>query len=103
MVNLMFIALIFVLSRLLHSHGYVTWIFVGVFVYLLAVEKIDEITANNSHSRSFSHYFTVMILTIFSALSGMRFLHSLVMGMSTLLSGFISAGVLGAVEIELLY
>ena len=44
-----------------------------------------------------------MILTILSAVSGMRFLHSLVMGILTLLSGFISAGVLGAVEIEALY
>lgn len=77
------------LTRLIHTHKFVAWIFVAVFAYLLAVEKVDEIADNNELSRSLSHYFTIMILTIFTAISGMRFLHSLIMGVLMFTLGFI--------------
>lgn len=101
--NLLFLALLFLLSGMIHSHSFVAWVFVGVFTYLLAVEKVDEMSAANPISRSFSHYFTMMIFTVFSAISGMRFLHSLVMGSVTLVFGFVSAGVVGAVEMGSVY
>jgi cytochrome b subunit of formate dehydrogenase len=44
-----------------------------------------------------------MIVTLFSAISGMRFVHSLVMGLLALLFGAVSAGVLGYAGIDSLY
>lgn len=35
--NLLFLVLLFFLSRLIHSHNFVSWIFIGVFTYLLFV------------------------------------------------------------------
>lgn len=36
-VSFAFLLLLFFLSRVLHSHQFVSWVFVGVFTYLLAV------------------------------------------------------------------
>ena len=51
--------------------------------------------ADDDISRGFSHYFTIMIFTILSAISGMRFLHTLFMGVLTLVFGIVSVGILG--------
>ena len=102
-VNLFFIGLIFMLTRVIHTHKFVAWIFVGVFTYLLAVEQVDEMSENNILSRSLSHYFTIMILTVFTAVSGIRFLHSLIMGVLMIISGFVEVGIMGMVDIEVIY
>jgi hypothetical protein len=33
--------LLFFLSKIIYSYNFVSWVFIGVFLYLLTVEKID--------------------------------------------------------------
>lgn len=35
--GLLFLGLLFFLSRMLHSHSFVTWVFIGVFTYYLII------------------------------------------------------------------
>ena len=101
--NMLFLVLLLLLCGLIHSHSFVSWIFVGVFTYLLAVEKVDEVASNNSLSRTLSYYMTIMILTIFIAISGMRFVHSLTMATFSILAGIVSVSVIGSLEIDSIY
>ena len=76
--------MLLLLSNCIHSHDFVTWIFVGTFAYLVAVENSSEYrTQGNDLQRNFSHYFSLMNITIFTAISGIRFVQSLVMGLLT--------------------
>lgn len=49
--NLLFLVLLFFLSKVIHSHNFVSWIFIGVFFYLISVEKLDEISDDKGLSR----------------------------------------------------
>ena len=44
-----------------------------------------------------------MIVTLFTAMSGLRFLHSVVMGILVVLLGIVSEAILGEVEINTIY
>lgn len=49
--GLLFLALLFFLSQMLHSHSFVTWIFIAVFMYYLTIEKVDELSRNKILTR----------------------------------------------------
>lgn len=103
-VSLVLLGLLLLLCSYINSHSYVTWIFVALFAYLLAVEKVDEF--GNPHdilNRNFSHYFTLMNLTIFTAISGNRFVQSLTMGLMTIIFGCVSIGVIGDLDVGTIY
>jgi len=44
-------------------------------------------------TRTFSHFYVMMLLTMFSGINGMRFLHSIVMGVLVGVFGAIAIGV----------
>lgn len=45
----------------------------------------------------------MMLVTLFSAISGLRFLHSVIMGLLVILFGVISVCINGDIEIDVIY
>jgi hypothetical protein len=45
----------------------------------------------------------MMIITLFTAISGMRFLHSVVLAAYLIIFGFVSTGVQGSLVIDIIY
>lgn len=45
----------------------------------------------------------MMLMTLFSAISGLRFLHSMIMGLLVILFGVISVSINGDIEIDVIY
>ena len=53
--------------------------------------------------RNFNHFFTLMNVTIFTAVSGIRFVHSITMGVLTVIFGCVSVGIIGALDVGTVY
>jgi len=77
------------------NYRFVNWIFVGAFTYQLIVEKNDEMRTQQSDDRIYSHFYVMMLMTVSSGINGMRFLHSMCMGVIVAILGIIACSVEG--------
>jgi hypothetical protein len=94
-VGLILMVLLFWLTGHSLNYRFVNWIFVGVFTYQLIIEKNDEMHTKHFEDRIYSHFYVMMLMTVSSGINGMRFLHSMCMGLVVAILGVITCSVEG--------
>jgi hypothetical protein len=86
-VGILLVGLLFFLNKYLAVFHHITWVFLGVFGYLLIIDRVQE----SQNYLVLSHLYTMVVVTMFTGMSAMRFLQTVIMG--------VLVGVLGVVGI----